>query len=381
MRVALFTAGALLVLALAAGLGALAVSASGVIPVKASSGHFAITEWFLVFSKERSIATHTLGEELTGLDDPALVALGAGHYESGCRPCHGSPGQPTPVVPAAMLPPPPDLTVRALDYAPEELFYIVKHGIKLTGMPMWPAQSRDDEVRAVTAFLVRMPELDATGYRKLVHGATGASESESGLAPATDDQPAQLARELCARCHGPNGEGGGHGAFPRLAGQRAEYVQRALTAYKHGERHSGVMKPLAAPLDEGAIRMLADHYASLSADSRFESKLEPAAIERGRKIARDGVLARKVPACMECHGPQPLRRNEAYPRLAGQSAWYLQRQLELLAAERRGGSSYVHLMHEIAPRLTADQIRDVAAFYASLAPSETTLPAQSGTGP
>jgi cytochrome c553 len=147
-------------------------------------------------------------------------------------------------------------------------------------------------------------------------------------------------------------------------------MQRALMAYKRGERHSGVMKPFAAPLDDGAIRTLADHYASLSAGTRFERELEPAAVERGRTIARDGVLARKVPACMECHGPQPLRRNEAYPRLAGQSAWYLQRQLELLAAQRRGGSSYVHLMHEIAPRLAADQIRDVAAFYASLAPSD-----------
>jgi cytochrome c553 len=378
MRLALLIAAALLALLAVAGLGALAVSASGVIPIKASSGHFAITEWFLVFSKERSIGTHTLGKELTGLDDPALIALGAGHYESGCRPCHGSPGQPTPVVPAAMVPPPPDLTVRAREYGPEELFYIIKHGIKFTGMPMWPAQTRDDEVRAVTAFLVRLPELDASSYRKLVHGVAGDSESESDLAPAADNQPAQLARELCARCHGPRGEGGGHGAFPRLAGQRAEYMRRALTAYKRGERHSGIMKPIAAPLGDDAIRVLAGYYASLSADSRFEPKREPAAIERGRQIAATGVVARKIPACMECHGPQPLRRNEAYPRLAAQSAWYLQRQLELLTDERRGGSSYVHLMHEIAPRLTTEQIRDIAAFYASLAPSETSLPVQSG---
>jgi cytochrome c553 len=344
-----------------------------VIPIKASSGHFAITEWFLVFSKERSIATHTLGDELTGLDDPALIALGAGHYASGCRPCHGSPGEPMPVVPAAMLPPPPDLTVHVREYEPEELFYIVKHGIKLTGMPMWPAQTRDDEVRAVTAFLVHMPELDASAYRKLVYGPGGDSESKSGLAPLVDDQPAQLARELCARCHGPSGEGGGHGAFPRLAGQREEYLQRALNAYKRGERHSGVMKPLAAPLDDATASMLASYYASLSAASAFDERLDPAAIERGRQIAEHGVLARKVPACMECHGPQPLRRNDAYPRLAAQSAWYMRRQLELLADERRGGSSYVHLMHEIAPRLTPDQIHDVTAFYASLAGDRSSL--------
>jgi hypothetical protein len=62
------------------GFGGLLVAASGIIPIKASSDHWAITRWFLNFSKERSVATHTLGLEVPSLDEPWLVLKGAGHY-------------------------------------------------------------------------------------------------------------------------------------------------------------------------------------------------------------------------------------------------------------------------------------------------------------
>src|SRR5688572_8981643 len=109
------------------GAGGLLAAASGIIPITASSGHLAITEWLLAFSKRRSVATHTLGKEPPSLADPALLLKGAGHFEAGCRPCHGAPDLPRlPRVPQAMLPPPPNLSVVAPSYQPEELFYIVK---------------------------------------------------------------------------------------------------------------------------------------------------------------------------------------------------------------------------------------------------------------
>ena len=75
------------------GVGGFLVAASGIIPLKASSGHWPITEWILQFSMRRSIATHSLGVEVPKLDDPGLVLKGAGHYEIGCRSCHGAPGE------------------------------------------------------------------------------------------------------------------------------------------------------------------------------------------------------------------------------------------------------------------------------------------------
>src|SRR5687768_7003788 len=59
-------------------LGGFLGAASGIIPIKASSGHWAITRWFLQFSKQRSVATHTLGMESIPLDEPSLVLKGAG---------------------------------------------------------------------------------------------------------------------------------------------------------------------------------------------------------------------------------------------------------------------------------------------------------------
>jgi cytochrome c553 len=262
----LITAAALLAFA---GLAGAFAAVSGVIPITSSSGHFAVTEWLLVFTKKRSIATHTWGKESPPLDDPALVLKGAGHFEAGCRPCHGAPDLPRlPRVPRAMLPPPPNLSVVARHYAPEELFYIVKHGIKFTGMPAWPSQVRDDEVGALVAFLVELPDLDAAGYRHLVHGeprapasarersareaASSASGAAQGTNPSATSTAASLAADAsaaeplgvligaerapravvasCGRCHGMDGLGRGNSAFPALAGQREQYLVASLEA-------------------------------------------------------------------------------------------------------------------------------------------------------
>ena len=120
---------------LALAIGGFLLAASGIIPIKASSGHWPVTEWFLHFSMRRSIALHSLGIETPELEVPQLVLKGAGHYEVGCRPCHGSPGLPLPLIPRGMTPHPPDLRSRIAEMKPRELFYVVKHGVKFTGMP------------------------------------------------------------------------------------------------------------------------------------------------------------------------------------------------------------------------------------------------------
>ncbi len=94
----------LLVYAVLGGLAAGLVVVSGIVPLGASDGHWAVTTWLLDFTKRRSVATHSLGIAPPPLDDPAMVLKGAGHYDLGCRPCHGTPGRPLPAVPARMHP-------------------------------------------------------------------------------------------------------------------------------------------------------------------------------------------------------------------------------------------------------------------------------------
>jgi cytochrome c553 len=324
---------------------AVAVVLSGVISVKASSGHLPPTAWVLDLAKRRSVAMRARALEAPALDDPALVRLGAAHFDTGCRPCHGAPGAASPVVPSRMTPHPPDLSAQVRRWRPRELFYLVAHGVKFTGMPAWPAASRTDEAWAVVAFLQRLPDLDGPGYRALVTG------DGAGAAPA--DAPAH-----CATCH----HDAASSLVPRLRGQSVAYLSAALDAYAGRQRHSGIMQPIAAALAPARRRELA---AALSAGG--DGGAAPAALGwPAAQLITDGDPARDVPPCEECHGPGQRARDPRYPVLAGQPADYLRLQLTLFAEGRRGGSSYGEIMRAIAVRLTPAQRDEAATAYAAM---------------
>lgn len=348
----------------------------GLVPVAASSGHWPITDWFLHFTMRQSVRTSALGIEVPALDDPALVLRGAGHYRTGCAPCHGAPGVSRSLVVRHMTPEPPYLPPRIPSWEPNELFWIVKHGVKFTGMPAWPAQGRDDEVWAMVAFLSRLPELDTEEYRRLSLGEGEPSVMGGARAAArlralggSDGASIDGIVESCARCHGADGAGRGVGAFPILAGQTERYLHASLRAYALGERHSGIMQPLVAGLDDTVMRSLARYYAQSPAISEPpKSDIDPEALKNGATIVAEGIPEQGVPACRHCHGPKETPRNPVYPVLAGQHADYLALQLDLFKTDRRGGTPYAHIMRTVAARLTPDQIRDVALYYASLDP-------------
>jgi cytochrome c553/cytochrome c5 len=366
------TAGAMGAVALA--IAAIAVI-SGAVPIKASSGHWRITAAFLDFAKVRSVSTHSWGIDAPPLDDQALILRGAGHYETACLPCHGGPGRSIPPVMRAMTPPPPELSQRITRWTPTELFSIVKHGIKFTGMPAWPVQRRDDEVWAVVAFLRRLPELDAAGYRDLVYGELDLADAASGLPRHGEEPPPRAVREVCWRCHGANGTGRGPGAFPSLAGQRSEYLDASLRAFRNGTRLSGIMGEIAAKLSDGETRHIAAYYERLVSRTPDTIKDETA-VQRGRAIAGTGVSERDIPACVECHGPTGFPKSRAYPRLTAQHLPYLTSQLVLFRERRRGGTANIDLMHVFVNRLRDDEIRDVASYFASL-PDVSDPPPQS----
>ena len=341
-------------------IGGFLVAASGIVPIKASSGHWDITRWLLQFSKQRSVATNTLGMETPSLDIERLVLRGAGAYENNCRSCHGSPSLPSPRVAQAMTPRPPYLPDTIPGWEPNELFYIVKHGIKFTGMPAWPTQQRDDEVWAMVAFLRRFSELNADGYDRLIN-----IDAPAPVALLPDTVPPPIL-ESCARCHGRNGLGRDVGAFPKLAGQNFEYIYLSLQAYARAERHSGVMGPVAAALNDQEIQEISRYYADLTTLSPSPAPEASSALGRGELISRRGIPSQRVPPCAECHGPAESRRNPAYPKIAGQYADYLKLQLELFKKATRGGTPYSHLMTRVAAGLTPEQMNDAALYYASL---------------
>jgi cytochrome c553 len=351
---------------LIAGLGGFLFAASGIMPIKASSGHWAITAWLLNFTMRRSVITHSLGVNAPKLDDAALVAKGATHYEFGCRPCHGGPHLPQPIIAGHMTPHPPHLPPEIPKWQSEELFYIVKHGVKFTGMPAWPAQQRDDEVWAVVAFLLKVPKLSADEYHKLARSLKATAATIDDLAESKPTP--RIVSENCARCHIVDNRARDLSVFPILAGQRPSYLFASLLAFARGERHSGIMQPLAAGLTAKDMREIAQYYGSLAPPpppALVSQEIVPA-IERGREIAMRGIPSRRVPACSACHGPNRIRRNPIYPELAGQHSDYLALQLELFNKQSRGGTPYAHIMRRVAGRLTPQQMRDVTSYYGSL---------------
>ena len=357
---------AAVVLTVLGALGGFFVMLSGIVPIKASSGHWAITAAILDAAKRRSVATHTLGMKVPPLDRPGMVIVGAGQYGFACEPCHGSPAVKQPRVAAQMTPRPPDLRDVVLSYAPDELFYIVKHGIKFTGMPAWPSSERDDEVWSMVAFLRELPAMDAARYEELTGRAIAKDDRlpmEDMLGPSAAVRPAIT--QNCARCHGVDGRGRGPGALPKLAGQRWQYIAGSLEAYAKGDRNSGIMEPVAASLGTDEMAAIARYYAGLGPGTDAPPAVDRRLIEEGREIAERGIPGRLVPACRECHGPG-AERNPNYPRLAGQHADYLAQQLGLFKGDRRGGTEYRKIMLKFAGQLTDDQIKAVAAYYASV---------------
>lgn len=350
-----------LLVLVALGVGGLLFVSAGLVPIAASEGHWPITRVLLHYAMRRAVDTHTVGLQAPPLDDPALVLRGAGHYATGCAPCHGAPGQPRPPQVHAMLPPPPALSAGSTMTA-EELFWVIKHGIKYTAMPAWVAQQRDDEIWSMVAFVQRLPQLDAAGYLALARGSSAEHDTDAG--PPQIGAPRSPGLADCVRCHGR--DGAGRGAFPQLAGQREAYLRASLHAYARGERHSGMMQSAAANLDATQIDRLARHFATLPAPTTSASPIASADIDRGRTLAQRGDPTRRIPSCVECHGPGDAARNPLYPGLAGQRADYLALQLRLFKAGQRGGTGYAPVMQDIAVRLEEADRRDLSAYYASL---------------
>jgi len=352
-----------------AGLGGFALVSLGLVSISASSGHWPATAWLLHYAMRRAVHTQSMGIEAPPLDDPALVLKGAGHYHTGCVACHGGPGQQQSLIVRQMTPEPPLLAPRIAHWEARELFWIVRNGVKFTAMPAWPARQREDEVWALVAFLQAMPTMSTQRYRQLAlgerAGETARPVTPDHLRPLQDPLEPVLAN--CNRCHAADGGGRGEGAFPRLAGQSEAYLLGTLQAYARGQRHSGIMQPIAAGLDPEMMQALASHYAGLPAVARTDAPA-PATLAEGQALAERGVPERGVPSCAQCHGPKAGPRNPMYPRIAGQYARYLKQQLELFTAGQRGGSEYAQVMHSAARRLTPGQIQALADYYASLPP-------------
>lgn len=173
--------------------------------------------------------------------------------------------------------------------------------------------------------------------------------------------PPALHLQLCAACHGP----GGNSVLPdnpKLAGMDADYLLRQLADFKSGRRKSPVMGQIVATLDRDSLRAVAEYYSEQKAAPGAVSDAALAA--KGKLIFNDGIVATAVPECGSCHGSDG-GGDAKYPRLAGQHASYVERQLLAFKSGERNNDAK-GVMAAVAQRMSEAEIRAVAQYLAGL---------------
>lgn len=169
----------------------------------------------------------------------------------------------------------------------------------------------------------------------------------------------------CATCHGARGEGGGEGAYPRLAGFPAAYTETQLKAFRGGSRASPLMSPMATGLSDADIDAIATYLERQQPPFAAAPTAEPARLEHGQSLVTLGRWAQGVPSCTSCHGAALQGVAPAIPSLAGQSAQYLSAQLAAYQSGQRAAGP-LDLMGRIARGMSSDEMRDTALYIASL---------------
>ena len=185
---------------------------------------------------------------------------------------------------------------------------------------------------------------------------------------ASQDNPADVQKaaeekavNLCSTCHGPRGVSTSP-EFPILAAQRKGYLEAQIDAFRKRTRAEkdahDFMWGIAGNLDEAIIGSIADYYAAQPpAPGRSD---DPALIAKGKELFDTGVPDRGIPACMACHGADAAGVAD-FPRLAGQHAKYVVKQLNYIQSLVRAAP----VMHGIVKDLAPGEIQAVAAYVQS----------------
>lgn len=170
-------------------------------------------------ARERSIVARARGIEVPDLDDPRRLAVGAQHYAQMCAGCHLAPGMEETELHAGLYPQPPQFSEAGHDEVPADQpvhihahgdprqaaarqFWIIKHGIKGSGMPAWGKTHDDERLWGLVAFVQRLPEMSEAEYRQLTADGGGEQAQEHRDEPGETGHPHHRHRHRAGHAHG-----------------------------------------------------------------------------------------------------------------------------------------------------------------------------------
>ncbi len=190
---------------------------------------------------------------------------------------------------------------------------------------------------------------------------TCASVQAAGLVGNAEAGQDKIA--VCTACHGPDGNSP-LASFPRLAGQGERYLLKQLREIKSGQRVVPEMTGLLNPLNDQDLADMAAWYAR---QKPAVGAADPALVARGQALFRGGKPEQGVPACTGCHLPDGSGIVSAgFPRLGGQHADYIKRQLMAFREGQRVNDGDTQVMRTIASRLSTQDIEALAQYIQGL---------------
>lgn len=177
----------------------------------------------------------------------------------------------------------------------------------------------------------------------------------------------QIATQVCSACHGADGNSA-IPANPVIAGQHAPYSFKQLTNFKaeggkRAERPSPIMGAIVAGLSRDDMADLALFFGGQEAKPR--SGRDPELVNLGQQIYRGGIMAKHVPACASCHGPNGAGIPAQFPRLAGQHAQYTSASLRAFRAGERANDPN-RMMRMVAEKLSDREITALSQYIEGL---------------
>jgi mono/diheme cytochrome c family protein len=162
----------------------LLVLATGSVSIGADVKPGLVVRTLAPWGRDRSVQRHAPKLKNPYAGDPNAIAEGLDHYRENCLVCHGAPGVPMSEIAKGLEPPAPSLGKEETDTPDGELFWVTKHGIRLTSMPAFGWTHSDEEIWKIVAFLRHLPELTQEEKEFLREGASSdEAHHQATLAP------------------------------------------------------------------------------------------------------------------------------------------------------------------------------------------------------
>ena len=180
----------------------------GVYNVAATSAHSRLIYWLVHTTAIRSIKWRARNIEVPDLARPAMALRGLALFKEHCVLCHGAPGVARQDFAKGFLPGAPPLAQVGREWPPQEVYWTIRHGIKMTAMPAWEYRLADSDLWALTAFVRVLPNLSPADYQALAASQPEPQKPAAGRSAEPAHGPADVSRGktafhqyACHMCH------------------------------------------------------------------------------------------------------------------------------------------------------------------------------------